>query len=283
MAQVLLLAFVFNQDDVGTARISQIITSLTSGSLFVFAWSFLFRNRPPSSTLQDHQSLWNVGFSKVFQTGREIYLHMPALRCLMGSVLFAESAMNTIVTVGTTYMSTFLDMTSSEIGFVFLVVLIMGIPGAKLGQLIALRLSPLISAKLSILCLLISTTLAAALLTGPQHKHYVVIFAVFWGLSLGWLHPMHTIMFIGLTPDDSRTEFMGIYIFSQQILSWLPALVFTILNEAGASMSIGLASLDIFFVFGLVSLQLMGSYDEVKKTPREIQVAMVDTELPSLS
>jgi UMF1 family MFS transporter len=262
MAKILTLSNVFDQDDVGTARISQVVTGLTSGIMFIFSWTF-FRNRPPTSTIPLGQSLWTVGFHKVWKTSGEIYRTMPALKRLMGSVLFAESAMGTIVTVATTYMSTFMDMSSSEIGVVFLVVLIMGIPGAKLGEWLALKINPLTSAKICILLLLVSTGLAAIVLTGPEHKHYVVIFGVLWGISMGWLHPMHTVLFLGLTPDHARTEYMGIYIFCQLVLSWLPPLVFTVLNELGVSMSIGMASLNIFFVLGLISLQSIGRYDQL--------------------
>ena len=282
MAKILTLSYVFNQDDVGTARISQVVTGLTSGSMFFLAWRF-FGHREPSSSLPPGHTLGTVGFYKVWKTSRTIHRSMPALKRLMGSVLFAESAMNAIITIATTYMSTFLDMTSSEIGSVFLVVLIMGIPGAKLGELLAFRINPLVSAKVCLLMFFLSTSAAAIVLTGPENKQYAIIFGVLWGICMGWLHPMHTVLFIGLTPGDARTEFMGIYIFCQQVLSWLPPLVFTILNEFGASMSIGLASLDIFFFIGLVCLQSIGRYDHLVSAVPTHDSTSPRVELPSVS
>ena len=47
---------------------------------------------------------------------------------------------------------------------------------------------------------------------------------------------------------------MGIYIFSGSVVAWLPPFVFSFLNEIGASMSIGLASLNIFFAGGFLLL-----------------------------
>jgi MFS-type transporter involved in bile tolerance (Atg22 family) len=55
---------------------------------------------------------------------------------------------------------------------------------------------------------------------------------------------------------------MGIYIFSGLVLAWLPPLLFSFLNEIGASMTIGLASLNLFFVGGFVLLLMIGDYDE---------------------
>lgn len=267
MIQVIIYSSVLDTGDVGTARISQTITLVTAGSFFAYAWSYLFPHRPPSSTLPQGRTLFTVGFYKIYKTSGEIYRTMPALMRLMGSVLFAESASNTLVTVATTYMSTFLDMTATEIGVVFLVVLITGIPGAKLGEWLALRFNPLVSAQCCILLFIISTALAGIVLTGPEHKQYAVIFGVLWGISLGWLHPMHTILFLGLTPDHARTEYMGIFIFSQQVLSWLPPLVFSTLNELGVSMNLGMISLDIFFVLALICLHSMGRYDQHVAVP----------------
>ena len=55
---------------------------------------------------------------------------------------------------------------------------------------------------------------------------------------------------------------MGIYIFSGSVLAWLPPFLFSFLNEIGASMSIGLASLNIFFAGGFVLLLMIGNYDD---------------------
>jgi hypothetical protein len=51
------------------------------------------------------------------------------------------------VTIATTYMSHFLEMDAKEIGIVFFVALIMGAPGAKLGEYVALATNPLFSVK----------------------------------------------------------------------------------------------------------------------------------------
>jgi MFS-type transporter involved in bile tolerance (Atg22 family) len=55
---------------------------------------------------------------------------------------------------------------------------------------------------------------------------------------------------------------MGIYIFSGSVLAWLPPFLFSFLNEIGASMTIGLASLNLFFVGGFALLLMIGDYDK---------------------
>ena len=55
-------------------------------------------------------------------------------------------------------------------------------------------------------------------------------------------------------------ELMGVFLFACQILSFLPPLVFTFLNELGMSMQIGMGSLVLFFIVGYWGLIQMGDY-----------------------
>mmetsp|Transcript_11858 Transcript_11858/g.25004 ORF Transcript_11858/g.25004 Transcript_11858/m.25004 type:complete len:105 (+) Transcript_11858:1548-1862(+) len=56
---------------------------------------------------------------------------------------------------------------------------------------------------------------------------------------------------------------MGLYLFSGQVLTWLPPLVFAAMNEAGVSIRISMLSLLLFWFIAIVCLQCMGSYDKV--------------------
>jgi MFS-type transporter involved in bile tolerance (Atg22 family) len=71
--------------------------------------------------------------------------------------------------------------------------------------------------------------------------------------------------FTTVTPTGQETELMSVYLFCGQVLSWLLPLLFTILNEAGVSMSIGLASLNVFFAIGLVCLDNTWSYNVARE------------------
>lgn len=266
--QVLVSAVILHTDDVGTARISQVITFLTCSLFFGFAWRYLFRDRPALSRLPEGNTLLGTGFSRIRTSSNMIRQELPALKWLMLSIMSSEAATAALITIATTYMSHFLEMNANEIGIVFLAVLIMGAPGTKLGERIGLFCDPLLSAKACVLFFIVATTLASILLTGPQDKHLTVIFGVLWGLALGWLHPMHSTLFITITPTGQETELMSLYLFSGQVLSWLPPLVFTVLNEAGVSMSIGLASLNLFFLVGYICLHLMGDYNVAREQAR---------------
>lgn len=261
MGEVLVLASVFDTNDVGTARISQVITCATSLICFGVAWRYFFRERPALSSVPVGTTLLTCGFQQIFSSVRRIRRELPALKFLMLSVTFSESATGALITIASTYMKIFLGMDATEIGVVFLVVLIMGGPGSKFGEILGLAYNPVTSAKLCVICFIATTAVATVVLTGPQDKQFVVIFGGLWGLELGWLHPMHSTIFITIIPSGQESELMGIYLFCGQVLSWLPPLLFTGLNEWGVEMSIGLASLNLFFAAGLYFLFRMGSYD----------------------
>jgi MFS-type transporter involved in bile tolerance (Atg22 family) len=262
LVAVLVASGVAGTDDVGTARISQIITSLTAMSLFAFVWKHLFRDRPATIFLQPGQSLWTSGFRKVAVTTYRIASQRQyrPLLWVICSLSFAEAAMSALATVATTYLTAVLKMDATEVGLLFLIVLLMGIPGSRLGgwTMIAFA-SPIRSGILCNALFAAVTGAAATLLTGPEHKLQAYGLASLWGICLGWLSPVDTTMFLSVMPVDScRAEFMGIYMLAVYVLSWLPPLVFSGLNEAGLPMAYGLASLNLFFLAGLGFLLLVG-------------------------
>jgi hypothetical protein len=63
---------------------------------------------------------------------------------------------------------------------------------------------------------------------------------------------------------------MGTYICACQMLSWLPPLVFSIMNEAGVSMRIGLFVLTFYFMISFCILFLVGDYKEAVSHAKEV-------------
>jgi MFS transporter, UMF1 family len=269
IAEVMGISTFLGADTVGIAKVSQVLTCLSTTLFFGFCWTTLFTSRPASTPLEEKQSLLLAGFVKLHNTSTHILKEIPEMYMLMWSIMCSESALATLVSIATTYMVHFLAMDSMEVGIAFLLILVMGIPGAKIGERLALCISPRCSALVALVFFIITTTAASMLLNGPSQKNYMNLFGILWGTGLGWLHPQNTTMFVSLTPSHSQTEYMGIYNFAQSILGWLPPLIFSILNEHGVPMNVGLASLNIFFLIALMSLILMGVH-EVKKEETQI-------------
>lgn len=275
LAFVTALSFGFDQGDVGTARISQVTTSSVSGIIFYIAWKYFFRDRPALNVIPDGQTVWTVGFYKVSNTFGRIARDLPSLKWLIFAVMFGEAATNALITIGTTYMKTFLEMGADDIGIVMLAVLASGAPGSKLGGWISYRVGPVYSAAICQCFFIVTTTVAASTLTGPEHIKYMPLIGALWGVGLGWLLPMHQTAFMTIIPRGQEGELMGMYIFSGQILSWLPPMLFTTINEVGMDMAYGLASLDVFFAGAVLCLFM------VKSTEGKELVNMSDHGSPS--
>ena len=59
------------------------------------------------------------------------------------------------------------------------------------------------------------------------------------------------------------------YLFAGQMLTWLPPLVFTAINEAGVHIRISMLSLLLFCLVAVIFLQCMGSYESAVRVADE--------------
>jgi len=254
---------VLSVGDIGQARVSQTLAFIMCSILFGFAWTHYFRPRPALRQVPSDSTVLTAGFRKLQMTFSHILKNWYALRYFLLSVMLSESATAALSTISTTYMIHVLNMNSKQIGIVFLCVFIAGIPGSKLGGLIGLKINPLRSALLCLVVFIINTSLAALVLTGETSQHIMYVFAAVWGVCLGWLHPTNAALYCTIIPRGGQeSELMGLYLFSGLVFSWLPPFLFTFLNEIGASMRIGLASLNLFFAGGFIFLKMIGNYQD---------------------
>eukprot|EP00986_Skeletonema_menzelii_P005784 scaffold2144_cov149-Skeletonema_menzelii.AAC.4 len=257
---VTLTSSLLNVGDIGQARVSQTLAFIICSLVFGFAWRWFFHPRPALRQVPPNGTLLTAGFRKLARTSSEILQHWAPLRYFLLSVMLSESATAALSTISTTYMIHVLNMNGSQIGTVFLCVFVAGIPGSKLGGMIGLKINPLRSALLCLVVFIINTTLAACIMTGEESQHIMYLFAAVWGVCLGWLHPTNAALYCTIIPRGQESELMGLYLFSGLVFSWVPPFLFTFLNEVGASMRIGLASLNLFFAGGFLFLKMIGDY-----------------------
>ncbi|KAL7554523.1 hypothetical protein ACHAWF_017980 [Thalassiosira exigua] len=268
LASVMTTSALLGVGDLGTARVSQSLAFVICASVFSYSWAQFFRPRPALRDVPPGSTLLKSGFQELSSTIGRIWRSWQTLRYFLLSVSLSESATAALSTISTTYMTHVLEMSAAQIGKVFLCVFVAGIPGSKLGGWIGVKLNPLRSALLCLAVLVVNTSLASYMLTGPEHQAEMYGFAAIWGVCLSWIHPTHAALYCTIIPRGRETELMGIYIFAGSVLSWLPPLVFTCLNEAGVSMAVGLASLNVFFVGGFVLFMWIGDFDTASAISR---------------
>lgn len=267
---VLTSALGVKDNDVATARVSQTLTTVTAVVVFPWTWRHFFGPRPATAALPsrhisgDSYSYFDggqgshlvvSGFAKVFASTKRLLLQEDprhrALSWVILSLILAESAMSALATIATTFATQVLHMNGQQIGQLFLVVLIAGLPGTALAS----YGSPHHAALLCNALFVLVTTAASHHLRGPSHQNLAYMYGAAWGVLMGWLSPVDTTLYISLlTTTADRAEGMGIYMWAVSVLAWLPPLLFSFLNEIGVSQAWGLASLNVFFAGAFLCL-----------------------------
>ena len=259
----LIIAAITNAGDILTARVSQVITTSISALFFSYAWMYLIPHKPAYSQVPAGTSLLQCGFQKIFHTCNRLRFELKGLKWFYLSIAFNNAGSSGIATISTTFMSHYLDMSGSEIGLVFLISLFTSLPGTKIAQFVTKKTDPLKSNILSWFFFIVISFTAALTFRGPEHKNYMYIIGAFWGILYGWVSVMHDAIIMSIVPRNQESEMMGLYIFCLNVFAWMPPLLFTILNELGAHITIGFASINLFFTCGICCVLMMGKFEDV--------------------
>jgi MFS-type transporter involved in bile tolerance (Atg22 family) len=153
-----------------------------------------------------------------------------------------------------------LEFSSTETGLVVLLVLVGSIPGALLASRVALRWDPVRSAMAASILLILNTLTEAIVLKGPGQQMAAYFFSIVWGIGTGWKWTNDRMLASVLIPNGQDAELMGTYLFASQCLTWVPPLVFTLMNELGVSQRVGIGTFSIYFGIGVVALWMIGDY-----------------------
>ena len=100
-------------------------------------------------------------------------------------------------------------------------------------------------------------------------KYVAFFFALLWGVCLGWFYPTANLVFSLSLPKGQESELTGFWIYSSQIIVWLPPLIFTLMNESGVHMKYGVMSLIIFFLIGFAFICLMAPWSTIREKANE--------------
>ena len=114
----------------------------------------------------------------------------------------------------------------------------------------------------SIAYTLIMTPIMIGTVYSPQQTNLAYFFSVMIGISYGWYYPSSNGYYVSLVPEEKVVELWGLNSFCSVILSWVPPIIFTVLNETTGNMRVGWIGVIIFEIIGLaVSLTIPGKMD----------------------
>lgn len=175
-----------------------------------------------------------------------------------------------------TYLTDQLHFSSTENGIVVLLVLVGSIPGALIAGRAASLFDPLRSAAAASILLIGSTIVASIVLTKPGQQLQAYIFALCWGMGTGWKWTNERMLAAVLIPAGQDAELMGTYLFASQCLTWVPPLVFTLLNELGVNQRVGIGTFSVYYGIGVVALFRVGDYRGAVEAARGVNSADED-------
>jgi len=250
----------FADDTVWTARLALSVSFFVSCITLYVAWFRLLKERPPARELPRDQCIWTAGFVQIYHTSINIYREFPALKWFLVSTSLIDAGIHALGTIALTYLTDTLNFTARDTGVTFLLMLVGSLPGAWLTGPTIERFNPIRSCMLGTFVMLINCIAAAVVLKEPGQELAAYAFSFIWGVGTGWKWTTDRLLVSTLTPEGQDTELMGVFLFAGQILTWLPPLIFTTLNEAGVSQRYGIGMLSVFFFLGIIALLCMGNY-----------------------
>ena len=262
---------VFNRNErFVAAKLSQSVVFIVCTLFFGYAWTKLFWPRPACHKVPAGRNLLSAGFWKIYKTGQTILENHSAIKWLLVSVAFTEAATTTFSTVAITFMTKCLGFTPRQNGVAILILLVFGIPGTRLAAWLTKRYNPIRSLQACLVLWIVNTTAATIVLKGPDQENHAYFFAMIWGLAIGWVYPSEKTLYVTIIPRGQEGELMGVYICASQVLSWLPPLVFTIMNEMGVPMRVAFFALTFYFMISFFTLFCVGDYNKAVLHAKEI-------------
>mmetsp|Transcript_15261 Transcript_15261/g.24742 ORF Transcript_15261/g.24742 Transcript_15261/m.24742 type:complete len:593 (+) Transcript_15261:32-1810(+) len=275
MAMVGGLSLLNRDEQYRSSTISQTVVFVVCCIFFGYAWTSLFRPRPASQQVPENKTLVSAGFWKIYKTAQTILLHHSAIKWFLVSAAFTQAATTTFSTIAITYMTEQLGFDSRENGTAILILLLFGVPGTRIAAWLTSSINPIRSLQTNLIFWICSIAAAAVCLYKPDQQGTAYVFAMFWGLAIGWVYPTEKTLYVTIIPRGQEAELMGTYICACQMLSWLPPLIFSVMNEMGFSMRSGLITLTFYFTVSFFILFLVGDYDEAVAHARQIDEGII--------
>eukprot|EP00527_Entomoneis_sp_CCMP2396_P003105 CAMPEP_0198136950 /NCGR_PEP_ID=MMETSP1443-20131203/491_1 /TAXON_ID=186043 /ORGANISM="Entomoneis sp., Strain CCMP2396" /LENGTH=550 /DNA_ID=CAMNT_0043798257 /DNA_START=114 /DNA_END=1766 /DNA_ORIENTATION=+ len=241
------------------------------GALFLgYAWTFLFRERPPLSKIPEGSNMLTSGFNRILETSGKVWRDYNHLRWFMASLLFSpEAGAGVVLSIAITFLTVFMKFSGVEIAKSSLCLMAGNVLGSLISKWLCRVINPLNSYRIGLTTLGASIGLSVLILTGPERRDYVYGFAAFWGVTMGWTYPSQRVLFCTLIPKGQETEFMGLFVFTGQIMGWVPSLIVTIMNENDVDIRYSLAIVGIFCIAAVILTIPMGSYEHAVKMVAE--------------
>jgi len=251
-------------DDVLTAQVSQGVNVPILIVCWSLGWYKFLPKAKAKRALPEGKSLYSAGCDQIFRTARRINTdYKRSIRWYMLALSFAEAGANSFTVCAVIFLNGVVKMGGSDIAALFLIVLTFTVPGSVLSEWVVARTDYRTAWRLNMAYFSAATIVGVFVLRGEGDRILTFVMGCFWGIAIGWFYPTENGFFGVLVPQEQATEMAGIYIFCSVILTWLPPLIFTVMNENGISLNYGLLHLVAYFAIAIALLSMMPSWDVI--------------------
>ncbi|MGH3647243.1 MAG: MFS transporter [Micromonosporaceae bacterium] len=210
------------------------------------------RDRPPPERLPGN--VMTQGFRQLSDTIRHLKAYPLTLFFLLAYLIYNDG-IQTVIALASQFGSEELKLPQSALVSTVLMVQFLAFGGALLLGALAKRFGAWKVLMLS-LVLWIGVILGAFWLPVGEVMPFVLLGGAI-GIVLGGSQALSRSLFSQVIPAGKEAEYFGLYEISDKGTSWLGPLVFGLVFQIVHSYRVGLVSLLIFFVVGLVALAMV--------------------------
>ena len=169
----------------------------------------------------------------------------------------STTGINSFTTVSVTYVNEVLKFNSTQISILFLIVITCTIPGSYFANWLSNKTNPMVAFKIQLTTFIVLNFIGFLILSDPSKEIEAYIMGVFWGFWIGWYYPLEKLIYSMIVPKGQESELAGFFLYCSQVLTFLPPLVFAMMNEAGINLKWGGIHLNIYMFIGLVFFHSM--------------------------
>ena len=227
-------------------RISFPITGLW---IILFSLPLFFTFKDPQSNILNTSIKINESFNQILITFRDLKKYKNLVWFLIAR-LFYMDGINAIFAVAAIYATVVFGMTTTDI-------IMLGIGtnlAAGIGSLIFSFIENKFGSKNTIVLSLACIFFISLIILFVNEKSLFIILAIILSTFFGPIQSASRVYFTKFIPDEKKYEFFGFYSFSGKVTAFIGPVLYGTISYTFSSPKIGLASLLILFLIGLVIL-----------------------------
>ena len=233
--------------------------------------------RPAVSKLEAGQNICTIGFITIYKSFKDMALNYTQLRRFMIFTSFANPAFNAAPALAVTYMSA-LGLSVNEVTLALGLTILVGICGplvvtyAQRKYNISIQRIMLFVVTFYMVVVIIFPILA------PLGYIFIILVAMGIGLASGMWLAAGQAFFATLCPGGKEATFTGCYMFANKSMDWIPALVFSVINQATNNLLLSYYCSVIIFDVGAVilcyTIDMEKGRDEIKHTLKDRRLSL---------